>query len=127
MFILLKVTIMATYFKIGLFVFFLIIQLTVFSQIDMRSGYTGPIFANRNPEVIFYPNPVVNDLYVQFPYEVQQMEITMYSYMGEKVIKMNYYDSYLLELDMRNLPQGVYFIHVVTSDEIFLRQIYKEN
>lgn len=113
--------------KIGLFCFFMLIQITGISQLDMRSGYTGPLFANRNPEVMFYPNPVINDLYIKFPYEVPQIEVSLYSYMGERLIHTTYYNSHIIDIELRYLPQGIYFIHIITSDEIFLKQIHKEN
>ena len=92
------------------------------TQID-QNKYNGPIYPNKNKEVLFYPNPSIERMYVHFPYEVPYIQVKVYSYIGEKVRDFEVKNTHFFDIDVEYLPEGLYFIHVITPDEIFLKQI----
>jgi len=81
------------------------------------------IFENRkinNNEIVIYPNPVSNFIYVKLPqYEKGFTELNIYNFSGEKLVSINKkYNTGIFELDLRNLNMkpGEYILQYRTGE-----------
>ena len=76
-----------------------------------------------------YPVPVKNVLNIELPkYSGQELEIEIYSSVGRKVISKTAYNTNnkLLLVNVENLPKGVYFGVIKTSEKSYPLKFIKE-
>lgn len=72
----------------------------------------------KNPNFIFYPNPVSDDLFIESPTTIYQIEI--FNIMGQK-IRTDFFNNEKALINMSKLPTGIYLIQVYSDQgpEIF--------
>lgn len=70
--------------------------------------------ANVDKELIFYPNPVEESLFIQSS-DPSAYHISLYSGAGEQLMDIDPKDQ-LNELDVSHLPTGIYFIHLFSNE-----------
>ena len=71
-----------------------------------------------------YPNPVENELRIT-NYELGIKEVKLYNVMGEMVLKKEIKNKEI-EIDVGDLPKGMYFLQVKNEKGIFNKKIIKE-
>jgi hypothetical protein len=72
-------------------------------------------------DVVVYPNPVRQDLFIQTNLSIQKIEV--YSAIGSLVLAQL---AYTERIEMANLPAGIYFVKVYTNDKVIVNKIIKE-
>lgn len=74
-----------------------------------------------------YPNPTSGILYFEFTGAGQDLKIDVYESLG-KTYNINHKISLgsLIELDVSHLPQGLYYIRVQMSENLFTKRLIKE-
>ncbi|PHR17927.1 MAG: hypothetical protein COA38_20265 [Fluviicola sp.] len=73
-----------------------------------------------------YPNPVINNLNIQFDYSFGEIEIELIDLMGQSILTRSYFDENKLNLSMSHLSSGNYIL-ILRSNEYLARiKIMKE-
>lgn len=65
---------------------------------------------DESAKVIFYPNPVKRVLNVRFPHR-GTYTVTIYNIVGEKIMDKTVLDDFIVELDLVDLPKGMFFLN----------------
>lgn len=73
-----------------------------------------------------YPNPVKNNLTLDFGKSFQQIECTLIDVTGRILFQKSYTNQTRMSLDFSSFPQGVYFVKLVGERQVFTRKIVKE-
>lgn len=81
-------------------------------------GATG--FENTKPqdELVFFPNPTSGKLMVQAPRAMQQVSVSIVNLMGETVQQFAGLDGQQFQLNVDQLPAGIYLVRVVANDQL---------
>ncbi len=74
-----------------------------------------------NEEVVIYPNPVDDIVMLETHGRASLQNVIIYDVNGRKVISTS--ES---QIDISNLPSGVYLMKIESSDGIFYKKIIKE-
>jgi len=82
--------------------------------------------------VDFYPNPFVNDIYINFPCKMLSTnnELFIYDIKGELIKKINILNnqySQIVKLNTANWPIGIYFYRIHSNDNVQSGKIIKTN
>jgi hypothetical protein len=72
-----------------------------------------------------YPNPVMNELWVEIPYQSVNNTIIIYDNVGQKVLEKQLKE-FKNQIDMSNLKCGIYIIKLKTDKNEEIRKIIKE-
>ncbi|MBO3117746.1 T9SS type A sorting domain-containing protein, partial [Winogradskyella sp. DF17] len=78
-----------------------------------------------NFEVQFYPNPVESDLNIQFGSTHAQVDIEVYSLLGQKVSTVSLENSSNHQLDLSELPGGSYILRIIADGNTITKTILK--
>lgn len=73
-----------------------------------------------------YPNPVQNTLHIALEEYVHDVEIALYSALGQKVFQSTYFNQKEIQLDISNFSDGVYFLKVSTTNFTNTLKLIKE-
>jgi hypothetical protein len=73
-------------------------------------------------KIKIFPNPVSKKLVIENPH-LNKIKFTLYNSLGIEVIKRNSSNSSLFEIDVSDLPQGIYFLRLKQNDEFITQQI----
>lgn len=76
--------------------------------------------------IVVFPNPVSNMLVLQFPHEVYVAEIKILNVVGETVLLQRTNNLSKITLDVAELPIGIYFLQVTSSNSFFIQKIVKQ-
>ncbi|WP_179950068.1 S8 family serine peptidase [Lutibacter citreus] len=99
------------------------------ATIDYQMGYGIPNFSSifnaleiekiqkGTAEVVFYPNPASNNVYIKFPKGISNLEITLFSTSGSKIIEEQLH-SENPKLDISYLSTGLYLLKINYGNEI---------
>jgi hypothetical protein len=79
---------------------------------------TGELPIEMDNLVEIYPNPVINTLYVRFPY--QNIEIEILNITGQKLISTQ-----SQSLDISSLVSGIYILHLTHNDVTYKTKFIK--
>ncbi|GHT16156.1 hypothetical protein AGMMS4956_17850 [Bacteroidia bacterium] len=97
-----------------------------FARIEYEHPNYTPIH-NAAPEVVWYPNPVHNTLYVNIPHELScsSLIINIFNAKGESVLRSQTVSS---SIDMSALPAGVYWLQTFTPQgkALGVQQVVKD-
>jgi hypothetical protein len=74
--------------------------------------------------VVFYPNPVKRMLNVRFP-DRGTHTVSIYNIVGDKITEKTVIDDYLVELDLGDLPRGMFFMSYEQSGKIVTKTFSK--
>jgi len=76
-----------------------------------------------NELIDVFPNPTNNVIYIQLSNEIEFINVVLYNFLGNVVIKTN--KNYI---DVSNLNTGIYILRIITKDDrIFSKRIIIEN
>ncbi|MEE9350563.1 MAG: T9SS type A sorting domain-containing protein [Flavobacteriaceae bacterium] len=73
-----------------------------------------------------FPNPVKNNLTVQFDTLQQDLNISIYNVNGQEVYQKQNIISGSLDINVSQLSSGVYFINVMSDDKVSTQKFVKE-
>jgi hypothetical protein len=84
------------------------------------------LFDAGQPEngVVFYPNPVVDYMSVRFPQKGNH-SVAIYNIIGEKIMEKTAYDVEIVELNLRELQKGMYFVSYETDGKVVTKRFSK--
>jgi hypothetical protein len=74
--------------------------------------------------VILFPNPAMNFLNIDFPGSLTSSEISLYNTSGQIVGK--YRTEGNMKLDISDLEQGFYFMHIESGDRRIIKKFIKQ-
>ena len=74
----------------------------------------------NNQSFVLYPNPASENISIQFREDVQIQMINVYSALGELITTTK--DS---SISVSNLSEGMYFVEVITDNEISCKRFVK--
>lgn len=89
--------------------------------------FTGQIIepANEPLDVMAYPNPVHDELTINFGTGQNNKEITLYDMKGKQVLNTNTTES-VIKINVETLSVGVYLLHINSVDVNYERLIIKK-
>jgi hypothetical protein len=79
-----------------------------------------------SPSVMFYPNPVQNNLYVRFP-ERGRHRVMVYNTLGKIIADKRSMEKDHLSIDLSAQPKGVYFLKYQTEDGKVATKTFNKN
>ncbi len=85
------------------------------TDFDGHITYSEPIkITNNATKIQIYPNPVSEKLYIKLPVD-QQFLLLLFDGVGESILKQT--SNGLTNLDLTNIPEGVYFLKINSGTE----------
>jgi hypothetical protein len=75
--------------------------------------------------ITLYPNPTSGKVYVRIPQNILSSTISIYTIDGDQVLQTKTFSA-LTELDIENLPSGIYIVKIVTNDKSLVIKILKQ-
>jgi len=76
-------------------------------------------------ELNFYPNPV-NDIFkIELNKNYNEIDVELMNISGQLIRKIHYSDTKLIEIQLNNLPSGIYFIELKTSNSSLIKERLK--
>lgn len=84
-------------------------------SVSDTSGTSGISTFNSPKGIELYPNPARDRVVVSWPGNTGA-QISMYNILGKSVLEKNYETGYSAELDIANLPQGVYYLKIQSGE-----------
>lgn len=114
------------------FVLTLIFCLTLSAGVFAHSGEPDQLaFAGSSIDgqdegatVVFYPNPVQRMLNVRFPQRGSHT-VRIYNIVGDKITEKTVVDDYIVELDLVDLPRGMFFLSYEHGGKIVTKTFSK--
>ena len=75
-----------------------------------------------------YPNPVRNRLHFEITSEFisDKAIISLFGMRGEKLLSMELYETGNHTFDLSAFPAGLYIVHILKADELFVEKIIKQ-
>ncbi len=83
-------------------------------------------FGGGQPEVgvVFYPNPVKDFMTVRFPQRGNH-SVRIYNIIGESITQKSAFDVDILEINLSDLPKGMYFVSYELGGKIITKRFSK--
>ncbi|WP_313383890.1 S8 family peptidase [Chishuiella sp.] len=79
---------------------------------------------NTLNQLTVYPNPVINDLSINLPSNINNAQINIINITGQTVLKTDVKQNYN-KINLSNLPKGVYIIEIKTTSGTLTKKIIK--
>ncbi|HFS66724.1 MAG TPA: T9SS type A sorting domain-containing protein, partial [Flavobacteriia bacterium] len=79
---------------------------------------TTAIGKNTNESILVYPNPTANNIHIS----KKIRQYTLHDIYGSKILDISSYNADIDKVDMQNIPNGIYFLHIKA---IHFNQTYK--
>ncbi len=93
--------------------------------ITQAAGSTG-IMEISESEIQIYPIPAIDKMYISFSKTLSRTSVYVFSITGEPVY-FSKIDNSITEIDMSKFASGIYFIKIVTKDDVVLiKKIIKQ-
>ncbi|MBN2521430.1 MAG: T9SS type A sorting domain-containing protein [Bacteroidales bacterium] len=83
------------------------------------------VIYNKTNDIIVYPNPANDKLYISFPENTYSYHFIIYDLLGNLIFENNMMNSNE-ELDISRLKQGIYLITIRAEEKIYIRKIVKK-
>src|SRR5688500_7207090 len=84
---------------------------------------TGINQAELAIEILFYPNPVYNTLYIKNLSEIIFTRVEVYDYFGRNIYSANYQP----DINFHDLMPGLYYVRLITDKgQIFTRSVFRQ-
>ncbi len=90
-------------------------------QLVKTSSANVEIYGN-DKEFNVYPNPTLDKILIESTYEIK--EIRIFDCNGRKVLDQK--NDYNNGIDLTKLKKGIYLLHIVTEDELFIEKVIKQ-
>lgn len=87
--------------------------------------YTGLEEGQAKGEMVAFPNPANNELYLALPQTTGNVTITLYDLAGKIVMQQNANANNLIKLDINDLASGMYGVSVVAGNIQYSKRIVK--
>jgi hypothetical protein len=96
-------------------------------QTGEECSYVGISEHTQNPEFNVYPNPATDFITVEIKsgFIKNNNSIQLYNLMGEKLMELNDLKDDLQKIDLKKLPEGVYFIRYNSGEGSSVKKIFK--
>ncbi len=75
---------------------------------------------------VVYPNPTGNKVIIEFQKQEKPRKVTLKDVTGKTVIKTKRVEGRMYELDLSNLPSGLYLIKVQTHEDVEIHKVVKQ-
>ncbi len=95
------------------------------SKFEFVSSSDFDLGAGDDVKVVFYPNPVKDNLSVKFGNKGDHT-VTIYNIIGEKIVEKTGIDTDLIKIDLSDLQKGMYFISYEVSSKVVTKTFSKE-
>ncbi|MGZ5244613.1 MAG: T9SS type A sorting domain-containing protein [Bacteroidia bacterium] len=84
------------------------------------------LFVGGQPEngVVFYPNPVKDYMSVRFPQRGNHT-VRIYNIIGESITEKTALDVEILEINLSDLPKGMYFVSYELGGKVITKRFSK--
>ena len=92
-----------------------------------KSGFLSTPKYDKNSLTV-YPNPTTGNIKIQLPEELAKYTASVYSQLGQVVWtqSFNNYQSNVLQADLSNLPNGIYYVKIQTEKAAYNLKIVKQ-
>ncbi|RMA57952.1 T9SS type A sorting domain-containing protein [Ulvibacter antarcticus] len=77
----------------------------------------------ENMSIVLYPNPATNTVIIKNTGQLEIETISIYDVLGRLVLTK---ETDFYTLDISKLASGILFVHIVSEDEILIKQLVKE-
>ena len=77
-----------------------------------------------DPSINLYPNPAINEIYINLGHKLAQGELMITDLSG-KIVQRELINSDLTTLDVSDLPSGIYVVTVVLGDDVYTKKLIK--
>ncbi|MGB3075475.1 MAG: lamin tail domain-containing protein [Chitinophagales bacterium] len=77
----------------------------------------------KNIVLTTYPNPFDNLLHVESPFNIE--EVSLHNVLGENMLQRFSPDSKQIDLELGQLPVGIYILKVISDHSMFLKRVVK--
>ena len=71
-----------------------------------------------------YPNPTTNNLHFIFPIEISEIEVAIFSLLGENLFSRSIYKN-KPSIDISFLPKGLYMVQLKYNDIVKTKKVIK--
>lgn len=78
------------------------------------------------PSLEIYPNPTNNTVYIPLNSDDRNVQVILTDNLGKQVMKTDNLESNHGQLNMENLPAGIYFYNIVKNNAIYKGKIVKQ-
>jgi hypothetical protein len=72
------------------------------------------------------PNPFKNELTIKFNSENEKGSLSVYNISGEKIYASEFNEAKLIQIDLSELPAGLYFVHLTNQQNTITKKIVKQ-
>ena len=89
------------------------------AKLDTTTGIRGNFV---NDEVIIYPNPAINKLYIKRT-KNNFMEVSLFDIIGNQVCAVIKSSKQTIAMDISGLKEGIYFVNIKTAEGLLNKKI----
>lgn len=86
-------------------------QLFSYEMSITNSLLSTPDF-NASDFVSIYPNPIINSLHIDLEKDQINIDVELYSALGQRLLRQNFQNEKNIEMDLSNVNSGIYFLKV---------------
>ena len=87
-------------------------------------AFTGIKSLEMNSEI--YPVPCKNNLNIRVNENAETLQVALYNLVGNEVYGNNFDNQREIQLNLSELPKGIYMLHLTAENKSFTRKIIKE-
>lgn len=87
-------------------------------------AYTGIKALEMNSDI--YPIPCKNNLNIRVKENVENLQVALYNLVGNEVYGNSYNNQTEIQLNLSDLPKGIYMLHMTAENKSYTRKIVKE-
>jgi hypothetical protein len=80
---------------------------------------------NTSKQLQLYPNPIVDVCYIELDKEYTQIKVEVYNSLGNKITEFNEYDSNSVNINLVELPQGIFMMNITYDEKSTTRRFIK--
>lgn len=85
----------------------------------------GIIKSNFENKILVHPNPTKNNLSINLGNKYKTVNIKLTGINGELILSKNYYDSQLLDLNIKSVSSGIYFLTLKADNNSGILKVVK--
>ena len=87
-------------------------------------AYTGIKALEMNSDI--YPIPCKNNLNIRLKENAENLQVALYNLVGNEVYENSYNNQPEIQLNLTDLPKGIYMLHLTAENKSFTKKIVKE-
>ncbi len=97
---------------------------TIYDLLDANTSIEN-VKTYKTDLVNVYPNPVVNNLNIRLPKEVENANVYIYNTAGIELRRVEATNVQNIDVNFKEMQHGLYFIKIITGDEVFTSKVIK--